>query len=127
MNKTSDWCNGVGNCDDGYDEDPVRCENCNKTGVTKCEDSLICIKDDWLCDGFPQCMDMSDELSPQFCNRTCDNEDMFGCKDGTTCIPTNSTCNGLNNCSDASDESSASCEGVPHVGTFRLKLICCDQ
>ena len=114
------WCSGYANCDDGYDEDPIRCDECKmRPNVTKCEDSLICITDNWLCDGFPHCLDMSDELSPHLCNRTCDAEDTFWCNDGTTCIPTKSTCNGLNNCPDASDESFELCKDSPQVGTFR--------
>ena len=130
MNKTFLWCNGYANCDDGCDEDPVSCKDCklpaalNQTrpGLTKCEDSLICITEDWLCDGFAQCIDMSDELSPQcpnLCDRTFDPEDAFLCEDRTTCIPTNSTCNGLNNCPDGSDESFELCKDAPQNGTFR--------
>ena len=111
------WCNGYANCDDWYDEHPASCNECkNKTGVTQCEDSIVCIPDSWLCNDFPHCFDISDELS---CNRNCDNEDMFTCKDGTMCIPKRSTCNGLNNCPDGSDESFELCKDAPQNGTFR--------
>ena len=116
------WCNGYANCDDFSDEDPTACDDCERNpNMTKCEDSLICITDNWLCDGFPHCLDMSDELSPQYCNRTktCDTDDMFLCEDGATCISKKSTCNGLNNCPDASDESFELCENEAQVGTFR--------
>ena len=116
------WCSGYANCDDGYDEDPIRCDECKmRPNVTKCEDSLFCITDEWLCNGFPHCLDMSDELSPQYCNRTmtCDTDDMFLCEDGATCISKKSTCDGLNNCPDASDESFELCENEAQVGTFR--------
>ena len=120
MNATLE-CNGAANCDDWSDEDPALCNDCKKQeNVVKCDDSLFCLmKDPWLCNGFPNCLDMSDELSPHFCNRTCDTEDTFWCKDGTTCVPADSTCNGFDNCPDESDETQELCQTAAQQGTFR--------
>ena len=114
-------CNGAANCDDFSDEDPVLCNECKmRKNVTKCDDSLFCVMNEWICDYYPHCLDMSDEISLRFhCNKTCDAEDMFKCKDGTMCVPVNATCNGLNNCPDESDEAPELCKVVAQQGTFR--------
>ena len=103
-------CNGAANCDDWSDEDPTLCNDCKGENIVKCDDSLFCVMEDpWICNGFPNCLDMSDELSPHFCNRTCEGDDIFWCKDGTTCIPASFTCNGLDECPDESDETQELC------------------
>ena len=120
-----DWqlCNGAANCDDWSDEDPTLCNDCKMQGnVSKCEDSLFCVMDSWLCNGFPHCLDMSDELSPHFCNSTCEADDIFWCKDGTTCVPASFTCNGLDECPDESDETQELCQASAHAGTFRCNI-----
>ena len=129
-------CNGAANCDDFSDEDPVLCNECKMrddypqdcspqdcplvANVTKCDDSLFCVMNDWICDYYPHCLDMSDEISLRFhCNKTCEAEDMFWGKDGTMCVPVDATCNGLNNCPDESDEAPELCKVVAQQGTFR--------
>ena len=59
-------CNGAANCDDFSDEDPVLCNECKMRdnypldcspqdcplvgNVTKCNDSLFCVMNEWICD-----------------------------------------------------------------------------
>ena len=54
-------CNNVFNCDDGSDEHPSACDNCNRPGLARCRDDSLCVKTEWLCDGNVECVDGSDE------------------------------------------------------------------
>ena len=110
-------CNGVANCDDWSDEIPADCNDCKlRDGVTKCDDSLVCMWDEYFCDEVPHCLDNSDESD---CNIVCGGSDTFWCEDRTTCISLTATCNGLNECADGSDETPDLCEGVDLSGKFR--------
>ena len=109
-------CNGVSNCDDWSDENPADCDDCKRPGLTKCDDSLICVRDQDVCDGVPHCLDKSDESD---CKMVCDDVDTFRCEDESRCIPTSALCNGLNECLDASDETPEMCGEADTSGKFR--------
>ena len=71
MSKKDYWCNGAANCDDYIDEQVDNCRNKSiENNLFKCKDDTFYIAHssslDWVCDGFPQCLDLSDE-----CNGRC--------------------------------------------------------
>ncbi|XP_076282536.1 vitellogenin receptor-like isoform X2 [Lasioglossum baleicum] len=104
-------CDGEIECYDGADE-----ENCIyrmvKCDTFRCNDGY-CIRNEWVCDGFPDCpADTSDEENcghkPTSIDE-CNNEfDRYLCKN-ERCIPLNATCNGVDDCGDGSDESIDGC------------------
>ncbi len=60
----------------------------------------MCFNPDWECDGFPDCMDVSDESNCGLCQ-----EYEFECANGR-CIHEDWKCNGADDCGDNSDETS---------------------
>ena len=109
-------CNGVANCDDWSDENPADCDDCRGLGLFKCDDSLLCVRDQEVCDGVPHCLDKSDESD---CKIVCDDTETFRCEDEDRCIPISALCNGLNECLDASDETDEMCGEADPSGKFR--------
>eukprot|EP00057_Strongylocentrotus_purpuratus_P003916 XP_003727650.1 PREDICTED: low-density lipoprotein receptor-related protein 4 [Strongylocentrotus purpuratus] len=55
-----------------------------------------------MCDGFPDCLDLSDEEDCE--NKSCPLETMEKCADDKQCILTSDICNGQTDCLDESDE-----------------------
>ncbi|CAJ0573858.1 unnamed protein product, partial [Mesorhabditis spiculigera] len=81
-----------------------------------------CIPKSYICDGFPDCRDATDE-------RGCSNRDCstweFRCDSGQ-CIPRNWTCNGISDCADRTDEADATCLG-PRRGQCSAGQHHCDN
>ena len=72
----------------------------------------------YLCDGYDNCNDKSDELDAN-CERQCGDADEFLCKNKRRCISTNWKCDGDRDCPDNSDELdcpkvNATCPGDQH-------------
>eukprot|EP00057_Strongylocentrotus_purpuratus_P009841 XP_011664315.1 PREDICTED: low-density lipoprotein receptor class A domain-containing protein 3 [Strongylocentrotus purpuratus] len=98
-----DFCDGVQDCDDNYDETSERCNHPCPLGSSKCADGLQCIKDDLFCNGFKNCRDGSDESKD--CARSmeeCERFEMFTC-DGI-CMIKSALCDGMTDCKDGVDE-----------------------
>ncbi|XP_049843588.1 basement membrane-specific heparan sulfate proteoglycan core protein isoform X30 [Schistocerca gregaria] len=77
---------------------PVDEEECTAEQF-RCSNGL-CISDTFRCDGYPDCIDGSDETG---CPRRECAVSEFRCRDGT-CIPLGRRCDGRTDCSDFSDE-----------------------
>lgn len=61
---------------------------------------MLCIPEEWVCDGEPHCLDHSDEGIGCTAHLECDS---FQCKNGH-CLPNNWRCDGRDDCQDNSDE-----------------------
>lgn len=72
-----------------------------RTDQFKCKNNE-CIVISWQCDGYPDCVDQSDEGDHCF-SRTCDSWE-FRCNSTGQCIPWNWVCDGRADCQDGADE-----------------------
>ncbi len=63
----------------------------------------ICIDPDWLCDGYDDCGDNSDESHDLCTSINCDSSTRFRCPNDR-CIQRYQVCDGIDDCSDGADE-----------------------
>lgn len=130
-------CNCKFDCRFGEDEEG--CPPC-KDGQFRCAKEKKYIDPTWVCDGFNDCEDGSDE-SPDVCRKTtiapaasgifhgC-KPDEFECLNGQ-CIPFSSTCDGNRDCADGTDEGTNCCKlqhhltYSPHIQSFFYLVTSC--
>ncbi|KAH9489453.1 hypothetical protein Btru_046229, partial [Bulinus truncatus] len=90
-------CDQKIDCLDSSDENYNCTLNCTE-GYYKCPESMICILQEFLCDGYKDCPYGEDEMNCKVCPR---NE--THCNQ-SYCIPKNFNCDGHDDCGDGSDE-----------------------
>ncbi|KAF0300268.1 Prolow-density lipoprotein receptor-related protein 1 [Amphibalanus amphitrite] len=109
-------CDGRNDCEDASDEDHVNgpCQNstcpeesvrCGPAASSSGGPGLQCVSSAWVCDGFADCADASDESAERCANVTC-GPDRFKCLESGRCIPNSWVCDMTSDCGhgDRSDE-----------------------
>ncbi|RVE60907.1 hypothetical protein OJAV_G00186080 [Oryzias javanicus] len=89
-------CDGHLDCDDHH-SDEGNC-GCSERALWECPSNRLCIKPSMICDGFPDCPLMEDEVNCSACR---DNE--LACSNHQ-CVHRTLWCDGKKHCSDSSDE-----------------------
>ncbi|XP_028394866.1 deleted in malignant brain tumors 1 protein-like [Dendronephthya gigantea] len=77
-------------------------------GEFRCNNGYGCVPSSWLCDGYNDCSDGSDEWSWNCISVICQHGE-FRCNNSYRCISSSWLCDGDDDCSDGSDEWSWNC------------------
>ena len=74
---------------------------CNSYSEFSCADRRLCILNERVCDGYPDCGDISDEMDCP--NGSCNSKWLVQCGDGL-CVDARRRCDGYDDCIDGTDE-----------------------